>query len=216
MNIQDTVVVAGQSSSNDADDRVRVSALIDGELDPASIDATLDALLASGDLMRFWLDAHRAGDWMRSEEVVELSDIDLALRRFSLRLAEEPAIVAPKRAMRPRSAGSWMRAGLPGASIVAALVAVAWVATPFWRGSDSDSKKEVAMSSDVSNIVIAKVNPSAEAEARSASLQTIDSDRLSPYLAAHRDVTPFAYRGPSARPAAFNAPASSSALSALQ
>ena len=212
MNVQNTVEVADQPSSVDADARMQVSALIDGELDAAAIDATFDALLGSENLTRFWLDAHCAGDWMRSEEVVGLADNELALQRFRTLLAHEPAIVAPKRIMRSRSAAFWMRAGLPGVSIAAALVAVAWVATPIWRGEDS--KKGLALSSDVSNIVIAKASPSSESEVRPTPLQTIDPDRLSPYLAAHRDVTPFAYRGPTVRPASFNAPAS--ALSAPQ
>ena len=210
MNIQDAVGVADQSQAPDTDARRRVSALIDSELDEGGIEATLDALLASESLARFWLDAHRAADWLRSDEVVGVGDNEFALRRFSVALAQEPSIVAPQVVRRSRSPGFWIRTGLPGASIAAALVAVAWVATPFWHGDDS--KKGLASSSDVPTIVIAKANPPPEAELPPA----IDPDRLSPYLAAHRDVTPFAYRGASARPAAFNTPASASALSTPQ
>ncbi|MGI9026498.1 MAG: RseA family anti-sigma factor, partial [Burkholderiaceae bacterium] len=202
----------------DADARMRVSALIDSELDDAAIDATLDALLASESLSRFWLSAHCAGDWLRSDEVVGVGHSQLALRRFSMALAAEPAIVAPKRARRSRAPGFWMRTGLPGASIAAALVAVAWVATPLWRGDDA--RKALASSSAEPTVVIAKASPVVEPEARSdearSELKAIDSDRLSPYLAAHRDVTPFAYRGPSAMPAAFNTSAATSALPAPQ
>ncbi len=213
MNIQETIGVPVQGQTADADARMRVSALIDSELDDAAIDATLDALLASEGLTSFWLSAHCAGDWMRSDEVVGVGHSQLALRRFAMALAQEPAIVAPKRASRSHGSGFWMRTGLPGASIAAALVAVAWVATPLWRGDDA--RKSLASSSDGPTVVIAKANPVVEPEAR-AELKPIDPDRLSPYLAAHRDVTPFAYRGPSARPAAFNTSASTSASTVPQ
>lgn len=213
MNIQDTVGVSVQAQTADTDARMRVSALIDGELDDAAIDAALDALLASESLAGFWLSAHCAGDWLRSDEVVGVGHSQLALRRLSMALADEPAIVAPKRARRSSAPGFWMRTGLPGASIAAALVAVAWVATPLWRGDDA--RKALASSSDGPTVVIAKASPAVEPEARSES-KAIDPDRLSPYLAAHRDVTPFAYRGPSARPAAFNTSVPTSALPAPQ
>ena len=213
MKVQETVGVSDQTKLADAEARLRVSALIDDELDDASIETTIDALLATEGLAHFWLNAHRAGDWLRCDEVVAVGDDQLALRRFAKELASEPAIVAPKSTKSSRSTHFWLRTGLPGASIAAALVVVAWVATPF--GRSDDSKKTLASSSDVSTVLIAKVNTSAEAEAGTGELKTIDPDRLSPYLAAHRDVTPFAFRGPSARPAAFNAPPSSAGLSSL-
>ena len=213
MNIQETVGLAVPGQAADADERMRVSALIDSELDDPAIDATLDALLASEHLAGFWLSAHCAGDWMRSDEVVGVGHSQVALRRFAAALAKEPAIVAPKRTRRPHAPGFWMRTGLPGASIAAALVAVAWVATPLWRADEPG--KALASSSNGPTVVIANAVPSVEPEVRSES-KAIDPDRLSPYLAAHRDVTPFAYRGASARPAAFNPSATTSALPAPQ
>lgn len=212
MNIQNQVRATDPSAPADAEIRMQVSAMIDGELDAAAADAVLDAVLASESLARFWLHAHCAGDWMRSEDVVGVVDDELALQHFSRRLEHEPTIVAPKAVTRLRSAGFWMRTALPGASIAAALIAVTWVATPSLRGGDG--RKDLATASDVSNVVVAKAGPAVESDAPSTGLQMIDPDRLSPYLAAHRDVTPFAYRGPSVRPAAFNAPAS--AMSAPQ
>ncbi len=230
MNVQDAV--PGPSSAAGSDARMRVSMLIDGEFDDRSSDGTLDALLASDELARFWLDAHRAGDWMRSEEVIGTGDDEHFLRRFSVALAVEPSIVAPRRTERTegsRSARFWVRTGLPSASIAAALVVVAWVASPL--GRNDDNKKGAAWSSaqssalrpqapaavpETPNVVIAKASPSPEPETRASELKAIDPDRLSPYLAAHRDVTPFAYRGPSARPATYNAPVSNSGLSAPQ
>lgn len=196
------------------DAHARVSSLIDGELDESSIETTIDDLLASGDLSRFWLDAHRTGDWMRSEEVVAVGDDELLLRRISIRLAGEPSIVAPKNVAGLRSPRFWLRTGLPGASIAAAFVVVAWVATPLAR--NDDSKKGVAASSVDSGVLVAKVaasRPATGLVAQSPERATIDTERLSPYMAAHRDVAPLSYRGPAARPAALSTPVSNAKLS---
>ena len=193
----------------DADARARVSSLIDSELDDASTAATIDALLASDELRRFWLDAHRAGDWIRSEEVVAIGDEERALHLIAVQLADEPSIVAPKNTRGSALRRFWLRTGLSGASIAAALVAVVWVATPFGRSDDSN--KQTVASTVESRVLVAKVAASsnaAESGAQAHAAAMMDPDRLSPYLAAHREVTPFAYRGPSARPAAFNVPLS--------
>ena len=94
MNVRQAHITAiGQDASEDSL-RIEVSAFIDNELDDASADRVVDALLASDQLAEFWTNAHRAGDWMRSEEVVDVGDGDAFLRRFSSRLAAEPAIIA--------------------------------------------------------------------------------------------------------------------------
>ncbi len=215
MKVEQKVGASDQAhAAHAADSRARVSSMIDGELDESSIEATLDDLLASGDLSRFWLDAHRSGDWMRSEEVVAVGDEELLLRRISIRLAGEPFIVAPKNVAGLRSSRFWLRTGLPGASIAAAFVVVAWVATPF--GRSDDSKKEVTVSSVDSGVRVAEVaasRPATALVAQSPERAAIDTERLSPYMAAHRDVAPFSYRGPAARPAAFNTPVSNATLS---
>jgi negative regulator of sigma E activity len=165
--------------------RVEVSAFVDGELDADEVDRVIDALLASDDLASFWSDAHRAGDWMRSEEVIGVGDGESFLRRFSAKLAHEPEIIAAKRSARSRSRRFWVRTGLPGASVAAALVAVAWVAAPF----GGDDKKVVP------TVAIVPVTKADDLVVRQTGLKPVDPDRLSEYLAAHRDVTPFAYRG---------------------
>lgn len=174
--------------------RMQVSALVDGELDDAAVERAIDALLASDDLADFWADAHRAGDWMRSDEVVGTGDGVAFLARFSARLATEPAIVAPKRSGRSRSRRFWVRTGLPGASVAAALVVVAWVALPL-GGQDKA----------VPTVAILQAPKAGEGGIKQTEFRpVVDSERLSDYLAAHGDVTPFAYRGAAgARPAAF-------------
>ncbi len=167
-----------------------MSAFVDGELDPGDVDRVIDALLASDELADFWCDAHRAGDWMRSEEVVGVGDGRSFLRRFSVKLSHEPAIVAPKHAARSRSRRFWVRTGLPGASVAAALVVVAWVAMP---SGSNDRARGTSAAVGTPSVAIVQVAPDAAA-ARPAEWKTVDSDRLSDYVAAHRDVTPFSFR----------------------
>ena len=181
---------------------VEVSAFVDGELDGPEVDRVIDALLASDDLARFWSDAHRAGDWIRSDEVIGVGDGAAFVARFSSLLAAEPAIIAsPKRSGRSRSRRFWIRTGLPGASIAAALVVVAWVAMPF-GSDDGKGARSLAAVPTVAIVPVAKVD---QAGTRPVEWKTVDTDRLADYFAAHRDVTPFAYRGTAAaRPASFN------------
>jgi len=172
------------------DVRADISALCDGELDDAAVDRTIDAMLASDDLAVFWADAHRVGDWIRSDEVVGVGDGQAFLRRFSARLDDEPTILAPRASSRASSRLAtrrfWVRTGLPGASIAAAIVAVAWVAAPTGRDGEQGRPAVAA-----------------------AAGKTVDVERLSDYFAAHRDVTPFGYRGAAAaRPASFTTPGS--------
>jgi negative regulator of sigma E activity len=193
--------IDGEAAGDPA--RIEVSALIDSELDDAAVDRVIDALLASDDLANFWADAHRAGDWMRSEEVIGVGDGPSFLRRFSATLSTEPAIVAVRRG-RSASRRFWVRTGLPGASVAAALVVVAWIAIPFGSSDDKVASKQAA---GVPTVAIVQVSKSDEAAARPAGWKNVDPDRLSDYLAAHRDVTPFAYRGvPGARQASFTTP----------
>ena len=179
--------------------RLQISGLMDGELDDAGVQRAIDAMLASDELVHFWADCHRAGDWMRSDEVTGVGDGEAFMRRFSAQLADEPTILAPKAAQRSRSTGFWIRTGLPSASVAAALVAVVWVAAPFGR---DDEKIAVAAPAGAPTQVVAK------AEVSEPAVRSVDPERLSEYFAAHRDVTPFGYRGASARPAAYSPPAS--------
>jgi sigma-E factor negative regulatory protein RseA len=206
MNVEKRVDLAVVLNDDDAP-RVQVSAFVDGELDDAAVERVIDALLASDDLADFWADAHRAGDWMRSEEVVGVGDGVSFLRRFSAQLATEPSIVAPK--LMGRSRRFWIKTGLPGASVAAALVVVAWVAMPFGGSVDNAKSSNVAASagSGVPTVAIVQVARPEEAAAKPAEWKAVDPDRLTDYFAAHRDVTPFAYRGSaSARNASFNTP----------
>lgn len=180
--------------------RLQISALMDGELDDAAVERAIDAMLASDDLVRFWADCHRTGDWLRSDEVIGVGDGEGFMRRFSARLADEPTILAPQAVRRARSTGFWIRTGLPTASVAAALIAVVWVAAPFGR----DDRAAAPVASAAPGAVVAPVVATAELAA--PEMRAVDPERLSDYFAAHRDVTPFGYRGASVRPAAYTQP----------
>ena len=210
MNVRPVVALGAALPAGTVDaehPRMAVSAFVDGELDDAEVDRVIDALLASDELADFWSDAHRAGDWMRSDEVIGVGDGHSFLRRFSARLASEPAIVAAPRGGRSRSRRFWIRTGLPGASVAAALVVVAWVAVPF--GGSDDKAARSAAATGVPTVAIVQVARPDEGAVRPAGFKTVDPERLTDYLAAHGDVTPFAYRGTTgggaaARNASFN------------
>ena len=179
---------SGEAQPDD-ERRLQVSALVDGELDDVTVERVIDALLASNELADFWADAHRAGDWMRSDEVIGVGDGAVFLRRFSAQLALEPTVLAPS-GTRSRRRGFWIRTGLPGASVAAALVVVAWVAVPFGRTDDAGKSANATPT-----VVIAAAPVGAQAVETSATLKVLDADRFSDYLGAHRDVTPFRYGG---------------------
>ena len=186
----------------DDERRVQVSALVDGELDDVTVERAIDALLASDELAEFWADAHRAGDWMRSDEVIGVGDGAVFLRRFSAQLALEPTVLAPQGSSRSRRRGFWIKTGLPSASVAAALVVVAWVAVPFGRSDDAGK----AANATPTVVIAAAPGNGVQAVETSATLKVLDADRFSDYLGAHRDVTPFRYGGASAVQASYTSP----------
>ena len=200
MKTRDIATQIVDSSTIDDPARLHVSALVDGELDEATVERTIDALLASDALATFWSDAHRCGDWMRSDEVVGVGDGDRFVKKFALQLAAEPTILAPQAKSGSRTRRFWVRTGLPGASIAAALVVVAWVAIPSGREAGDRS---AAATPTVLIVQGSGAGPAAVPVAERV-VEPVDAERLSDYLAAHRDVTPFGYRGAAARPVTYS------------
>lgn len=203
--------VGEASSASEA--RLRVSALMDAELDDAAAAAAIDELLASHELARFWGDAHRAGDWLRSDEVVATGGIcssDVFMRRFAVALESEPSIVAPGAIKRSGTARRfWVRTALPGASIAAALVAVAWVAGPIGQPGP-----QTIASSTIRPVQVDRREESVGAKTVGAThSEVVDARQSEPgewdgasfrdLVDAHRDVTPFGYRGATSRQATF-------------
>ena len=186
--------------------RLRVSALADGELDAIEAQGVVDTILASPDLEAYWTELHRAGDCLRSEEVAGVGDGGAFLRRFAGRLADEPAIAAPLRYMAARSPSrSWLRAGLPGASIAAALLVVAWMVMPFNRNHSVDQTlvQADAVAARATTVASSAVI-AAPAALEPVAVQPVDPQQLADYLAAHQQLASSAFRGPSLLPASFS------------
>ena len=186
--------------------RLRISALADGELDAAEAHGIVDAVLASPELEAYWTQLHRAGDCLRSEEVAGTGDGGAFLRRFAARLADEPAIIASRRELAARSPSrSWLRAGLPGASIAAALLVVGWMVMPL---AHNDGVRQTVLQADAAPLsattVATTVAVAAPAVVEAAAPQPVDPQQLADYLAAHQQLASSAFRGPSLQPASFS------------
>ncbi len=205
MNVADQAALAA-THDHDEQMRLQVSALVDGELDEATIERTIDALLASDDLARFWADAHRAGDWMRSEEVIGVGHGEVFLRKVAEQLANEPTILAPKGGSRSRHRRFWIRTGLPSASVAAALVVVAWVAMPLGRDDPARTVPTVAIVPVPGPTIAAN----AQADVKPVEWTQVDPERLTDYVTAHRDVTPRYRGGAGAVQASYSAPSNAS------
>ena len=198
----------GSSAFNQSDAavaaRLRVSALADGELDAAEAHGVVDAVLASPELEAYWAELHRAGDCLRSEEVAGTGDGGAFLRRFAARLADEPAIIAPRRDFATRSPSHfWLRAGLPGASIAAALLVVGWMVMPLNR-NDSNRQTIAQVSTAPAPVATTATTVAAPAAVETAMVQPVDPQQLADYLAAHQQLASSALRGPSVQAASFN------------
>jgi negative regulator of sigma E activity len=99
--------------------REELSALMDGELDPARIGPLLDELEQHPELMQEWASWQAQGDRMRDEPVISAG----FMARFSERLAQEPVVIAPRRSV-------WRRRLVP----LALAASVSFVCVSAWQG----------------------------------------------------------------------------------
>ena len=94
-----------------------LSAWMDGELDGKAADVLMKELRQGGEAREAWRTYHLAGDALRDTRMLS----DGFSERFARRLAEEPTVLAPRRASAPRP---WL--AMP-AAIAASLAALALV-----------------------------------------------------------------------------------------
>lgn len=101
----------------------RVSALMDGEVDPSAVGYSLKRLAADAKLRRTWDTYHLIGDVLRGDLVPQYAD------KVEARLSDEPTVLAPRRhgGRSAQRAGWWAMSLAAGA---AAVVLVAWMALP--------------------------------------------------------------------------------------
>ncbi|MEP6608792.1 MAG: sigma-E factor negative regulatory protein [Burkholderiaceae bacterium] len=157
----------------------RVSALIDGELDPGEFEAVVVRLCGDPDLLREWHELHRAGDALRSHEVAAC-DAQGFCARVSAALASEPTVLAP----RAEGASRVRRYWVPGLAVAASMAAVGFVAVPLLRAPES-----VPVARSIQPVLEASAIDVASQKA----LPTIANARelspsFNPYLAAHHEL----------------------------
>lgn len=86
-------------SDRDAAARERLSALVDGEVDPASARHACGQWRDDADARSTWHAYQLIGDVLRSEDLACTSERDIAfLAAFRVRLQAEPVVLAPQRA----------------------------------------------------------------------------------------------------------------------
>ncbi len=194
--------------SVDLDPAERVAALADSALSEADSHAVIDQLLASPELCAHWHDLHRTGDYLRSEDMASCDADTSFWHNFTARLEQEPTLLAPK-PVKLSTRRTWMRYGLPGASIAAAVAMVSWLSFPQLSGNGNEvvanngsagSRQTLAATSSIST----SSAPAYQA-ANAASAQPVDPRELRNYLAAHQQFSATPFRGPGAvQAASFN------------
>jgi sigma-E factor negative regulatory protein RseA len=104
--------------------KAKISAMMDGELEPHELGEPLSAIESDRDARESWRTYHLISDALRGDAILSAD----CARRVSQRLAEEPALVAPlPHAVRPPERPRWFLPSALAASL-AAVAFVGWVA----------------------------------------------------------------------------------------
>ncbi|HSD44184.1 MAG TPA: sigma-E factor negative regulatory protein [Burkholderiales bacterium] len=151
----------------------RLSALIDDELGMAETEGCLDRLDADRGLRETWGVYHLIGDALRGGAGPGLPP------SFAERLAAEPTVLAPGRAVRPAPRTVWY--ALSAAASVAAVALVGWMALPLFdppvRVAGPQSPPVVA-AADV--MPVPEVKPAAVPNAQDVNDYLLAHQRFSP------------------------------------
>lgn len=102
--------------------KAEISALVDGELEPDSVDRVVDAMRLDPELHARWETYHAIGDALRHTPALQ-ADFS---RAIVARMASEPVVLAPAALSVRRH--SPLRMALPLAAAITGVGAVAWVA----------------------------------------------------------------------------------------
>lgn len=146
--------------------KIRISALMDGELEDHEIAEALRALRHGPELRSdWWCDCQLIGAALRGERRL---DIDVTARVMAA-IEMEPTVMAPARKRRPE----WQRPALALAASVAGVALVTWLAlAPVGNGMPSGT---AALAGAKSGAVVAEVR---------------STPRLQEYLLAHQAYSP--------------------------
>lgn len=189
---------SASSVSRDDDPRLHaLSALYDGQADPAEQELALRSCLSDSQVMRAWQDWHLIGDVLRSEELAPSRGRDDAfLQRFRAELAREPVVLAPSasapaEALPPVRARPHLRRVARLRTAVAAAAGFMTVALAVWL-----TQGESRGSSDGWQATLATLGKAVGlGEADEPSWQAVDGRlirdaQLDSYLRAHRAGAP--------------------------
>lgn len=167
----------------------QVAALADGAVDRREAQMILDRLIRSETMRSTWNEIHLIGDCLRSDDLAHNDDGAGFLRRFSEHLEKEPPIIAP----RPLNRGlhrKWLRYGLPGVSVAAAVAMVTWMILP----QINPAGPVVVAAKPAAPTLAAQAGVSGPGVASQPA--AVDMAKLNEYLAAHRQLSDSMVRGP--------------------
>lgn len=147
--------------------KTRISALMDGELEPQEITATLDTLKHDPSLRSDWATFHQIGELLRRE-----SDGSLAVKGdFGVRvlsaLESEPTVLAPARVRRP----DWHQPLLALAASVAGIAVVVWVGFGEFEQTSGSIASLNAVTPSATNVTLSNQSGPSSRPADARSLQ---------------------------------------------
>ena len=186
----------------------KISALLDGEMDDAQIDAALASLLTD-EGKKAWAEYHHVGDVLRSEDLAIPMSRDFSAS-FSARFAAEPVFMLPAEKAKASSVFSTGKQYLRSYMLVASATAAALFAffvAPQWMspGRDFVTSTQSAKVRDAANIQLASATDSARngmthddadklakklQERKAAQAEMLRNPDLDSYLIAHQRFSP--------------------------
>ncbi len=107
----------------------QLSDLMDGELDMAQGNAALSALANDAALRDCWGTYHLIGDCLRRVVLTDVAPYSASAARIMARLADEPAILAPRRKLVAGAIGGKTRVALAMAASAATLAVIGLIAS---------------------------------------------------------------------------------------
>ncbi len=169
----------------------RISALMDGELDRDEVARLIPGMNERDELREAWDTYHLIGDTLRGQP----SAPSRVARTVAIQLAQEPTILAPRRA----TAGPVRRFVLPSLAAAAAVATVTWISLetqqaptgPAVAMPASQLVFPAAMTQPLNVLpAFAQVNyPASASPAASPAIQ-LPSRHIDAYLAAHQEFSP--------------------------
>ncbi len=177
-----TEAAAPAASGGDAE---RLSAWLDGELEPHAATPVMEQLLRQPERRRQFEDWCMVGDALRSHEVAAGHSARLCTRVCAA-LREEPVLLAP------RAMSAHLRRNVAsGVAVAAAMAVLVLVAVPLLRAPEAQSTAVAAAggAAGADPAALASAQAPGAAASNGPGSRTVRNPRLDPYFQAHRDFT---------------------------